>query len=171
MSERTVTLDVREDLRNGREPFSRIMAAVATLGSDEQLRLLAPFEPVPLFRVLENKGFSHTAQPMKSGEWEVVFTRETAAAEVAPVTAETGGEGRGSADLCGAVQVDARGLEPPQPLMKILEAVSFLAANSELRALTDRRPVHLYPHLTERGFTAQTEEQTDGTFLTHIRRA
>jgi hypothetical protein len=29
--------------------------------------------------------------------------------------------------------------------------------------------MHLYPHLEERGFTAATEEQPDGTFLTHIR--
>jgi hypothetical protein len=30
--------------------------------------------------------------------------------------------------------------------------------------------MHLYPHLEERGFTAATEEQSDGSFLTHISR-
>jgi TusA-related sulfurtransferase len=69
------------------------------------------------------------------------------------------------------VDVDARGLEPPQPMLRILEALAALAAGATLRARTDRRPMHLYPLLAERGFTAETEEQTDGSFVTHIRRA
>ena len=56
MSEKVVTLDVREDLLNGREPFSKVMGAVAKLGSDEKLRMIAPFEPTPLFSVLGNQG-------------------------------------------------------------------------------------------------------------------
>jgi len=43
-----VDLDVREDIRLGREPFSRIMSAVAELGPDQVLVLGARFEPVPL---------------------------------------------------------------------------------------------------------------------------
>src|SRR6266851_9532414 len=74
---KTVTVDVRDDIRNGREPFSRIMNAAAALQSDEQLLVIAPFEPVPLFRVMEKQGFSHTAQPTDSGSWEVLFTRRS----------------------------------------------------------------------------------------------
>ena len=69
------------------------------------------------------------------------------------------------------INVDARGLEPPQPLMVILEALARLPEGAELRARTDRRPMHLYAHLEERGFTGQTEEQHDGSFVTTIRRA
>jgi len=69
------------------------------------------------------------------------------------------------------VEVDARGLEPPQPMVRILEALARLPAGAELRARTDRRPMHLYPLLAERGFTADTQEQSDGSFLTFIRRA
>jgi quercetin dioxygenase-like cupin family protein/uncharacterized protein (DUF2249 family) len=67
------------------------------------------------------------------------------------------------------VEVDARGLEPPQPLVKILESVGTLKQGSRLLARTDRRPMHLYSQLEERGFTAETEEQPDGSFLTQIR--
>ena len=52
MSPRTVTLDVREDIRNGREPFAKIMQTVAGLKDNEQLLLIAPFEPAPLYAVL-----------------------------------------------------------------------------------------------------------------------
>jgi uncharacterized protein (DUF2249 family) len=75
MSSQTVTLDVREDIRNGGEPFSKIMSAVAQLRPDENLLLLAPFEPKPLFGVLAKQGFAHTAREIENGDWEVLFTR------------------------------------------------------------------------------------------------
>ncbi|MCI0537122.1 MAG: DUF2249 domain-containing protein [Verrucomicrobiales bacterium] len=67
--------------------------------------------------------------------------------------------------------VDARGLEPPQPLVVILEALARLPEGVELRARTDRRPLHLYAQLKARGFSGETEEQHDGSFVTSIRRA
>ena len=69
------------------------------------------------------------------------------------------------------VNVDARGLEPPQPLVVILEALGSLPESAELHAHTDRRPLHLYPLLEQRGFVGATEEQHDGSFITTIRRA
>jgi len=49
-------LDVRPELRAGGEPFGRIMQAVAGLAPGQGLRLLATFEPVPLYAVLSRKG-------------------------------------------------------------------------------------------------------------------
>ncbi|MBK8001480.1 MAG: DUF2249 domain-containing protein [Verrucomicrobia bacterium] len=69
------------------------------------------------------------------------------------------------------MNVDARGLEPPQPMVVILETLSELPERAELRAHTDRRPLHLYPLLEQRGFSGETEEQHDGSFITIIRRA
>src|SRR5215216_6114633 len=76
MNDKTVTLDVREDLRNGREPFTKIMSTVVALRPDEQFRLIVPFEPTPLFEVMERRGFRHAAQRVESGDWEVIFTRD-----------------------------------------------------------------------------------------------
>lgn len=69
------------------------------------------------------------------------------------------------------IEVDARGLEPPQPMLRILEALSLLPEGTTLRAHTDRRPLHLYPLLEDRGFRAVSEEQCDGSFVTVIRHA
>ena len=44
-----LTLDVRPTLRAGGEPFAQIMQAVASLEPGQALRLLATFEPVPLY--------------------------------------------------------------------------------------------------------------------------
>ena len=77
MSNKTVTVDVRDDIRSGREPFSRIMNAAAAMQADERLLVIAPFEPVPLFRVMEKQGFVHNGQATAFGDWEILFTRQT----------------------------------------------------------------------------------------------
>jgi TusA-related sulfurtransferase len=69
------------------------------------------------------------------------------------------------------LDVDARGLEPPEPMVKILEAVAALPAGAQLRAHTDRRPMHLYAQLEQRGFIGDSQEQSDGSFLTVIKRS
>jgi len=167
MTSQTLTLDLRDDIRQGREPFSKIMSAAAGLQAGDQLLLIAPFEPVPLFGVLERQGFTHQAERTPSGDWQVAFKRQStgtpASAGLIPDL-----EHKCTAEV---VEVDARGLEPPQPLVKILEAIAGLGLGAELKARTDRRPMHLYAHLDERGFSAETQEQPDGTFLTHVRRS
>jgi quercetin dioxygenase-like cupin family protein/uncharacterized protein (DUF2249 family) len=69
------------------------------------------------------------------------------------------------------IDVDARGLEPPEPLVKILEAVSQLPRGGQIKAHTDRRPLHLFPQLEARGFRSTTEEERDGSFTTIIHAA
>lgn len=68
------------------------------------------------------------------------------------------------------IELDARELEPPQPLMKILEALTTLPDGATLRARTRWRPTLLYAQLEQRGFTGESEEQSDGSYITHIRR-
>ena len=75
MINKTITVDVREDIRNGHEPFSRIMSAVASLAGGQDLLLIAPFEPQPLFGVLATKGFQHRSREVGQGHWEVLFSR------------------------------------------------------------------------------------------------
>ena len=72
-------------------------------------------------------------------------------------------------DQTQSMTVDARGLEPPEPLVRILEALRSLPSGGRLEARTDRNPLHLYPLLEERGLTAETEKVEDGSYITHIR--
>ncbi|MGH7972680.1 MAG: DUF2249 domain-containing protein [Limisphaerales bacterium] len=171
MVQNIVTLDVREDLRAGREPFGKIMSAVAGLKPTEQLQLVAPFEPVPLFHLLARRGFSHTARALASGDWEVLFTRAsqpsgTQLPDTRPACPQAPTHGLGRE----FVEVDARGLEPPQPLVRILETLVDLPEGAVLKARTDRRPMHLYAQLEERGYRAETKEESDGSFATQISR-
>ena len=171
MTEKIVTIDVREDLRSGRSPLSAVLKAVASLRHDETLRVLAPFEPVPLYDLLGQQGFQHTATPISATHWEVLFARPSGAAPASanPAGAAISNCAASDNNPKSAVEVDARGLEPPQPMVKILEAVTALSPGTTLRAHTDRRPMHLYAQLEDRGFIGESQEQSDGSFITHIR--
>lgn len=74
------TLDVRPILIAGGEPFGAIMEAVATLAPQQPLRLLATFKPVPLFAVMEGKGYRHAERALDGGDWEVLFSPQDAGA-------------------------------------------------------------------------------------------
>ena len=173
MSGKNVILDVREEIRKGGEPFSKIMSAVAELRPDENLLLVAPFEPVPLFGVLAGQGFTHTARQTESGDWEVLFKRKgevgVQASDCSPTTLKRELQHAGSPCPVQFIELEACNLEPPQPLIRILEALTALPAGMGLRAHTDRRPMHLYAQLEARGFTGETEEQSDGSYITNIR--
>lgn len=68
-------------------------------------------------------------------------------------------------------ELDVRGLEPPEPMVRILDAFERLPAGASLRALTERRPIFLYPELEVRGARFQSEELGDGSWVTSIARS
>jgi uncharacterized protein (DUF2249 family) len=161
-----VYLDVREDLRKGREPFARIMAAVDALRPDGVLVLRAPFEPVPLYHVLTRRGFAHWTESGAAGDWRVWFYREGATMDPA-VTPPCHATAAGSAEAVPpapdvAVRLDVRGLEPPLPMVRVLEAVETLAPGQRLEVQHHRRPIFLYPQLEERGYRHATDEPEPG---------
>jgi len=71
-----IELDVREDLRLKIEPFDKIMAAVNELKEDQYLILHAPFNPVPLHKVMERKGFKNKPEEIEKNHWKVIYDRE-----------------------------------------------------------------------------------------------
>jgi len=73
-------------------------------------------------------------------------------------------------DALATTRLDVRGLDPPQPLVRILERVGTLGAHDVLEALLDRRPLLLYPQLDDRGFTHVTDEPEPGLVRVRVRR-
>ncbi len=163
---RQIHLDVREDIRRGQEPFARIMAAIKTLGADQVLVLRAPFEPAPLYDVLGKRGFAHWTERRAGDDWSVWFYREPGAGPVgrAQESRET------PAVEPRARLLDVRGLEPPEPMVKILEALERLAPGDTLEVLHERRPMLLYPQLDDRGFVHETDEVERGVTRIRIHR-
>jgi uncharacterized protein (DUF2249 family) len=68
------------------------------------------------------------------------------------------------------IEVDNRGLEPPDPMVRILKALSSADPEDDLFALMDREPLLLYPELERRGYEWDIEPSGEH-FALRIRRA
>lgn len=159
-----LTLDVREELRNGGEPLPRIMKTLKTLDPKQSLRLLATFEPLPLYAVLAKKGYGHDATQHGEGDWEVLFTPGTATARKS--STNTAPQSTDDAPWpAPSVELDNRGMGPPEPLVRILDALEHLKPGEVLRAINDRDPVFLYPELEARGAAVDVDKRDDGVYL------
>jgi uncharacterized protein (DUF2249 family) len=161
-SAHVVELDVREDLRSGGEPFAKILAAVRGLAAADVLRLRTIFEPVPLFIVLGKRGFVHESQEIASEDWVIWFWKPANAesAESAESAAPADELPRSTAEIAGTptIELDVRGLLPPEPLMRTLAALETLAPGDTLLQLNSRVPQLLFPLLAERGFAWSVDE-------------
>ena len=69
------------------------------------------------------------------------------------------------------ILVDARGLEPPAPMEKVLQTLDLLRPGQSIRLLLHREPFPLYPLLAERGYRHTTRMEADGSYVILIRPA
>ena len=167
---REVDLDLRDDLRKGREPFSRIMAAAGALRDDETLHLRAIFEPVPLYTVLGKRGFSHESLAHAADDWSVWFWRR--GDDVPASAAEATRDAVQPAHARPAeTWLDVRGLEPPEPMVRTLAALESLPPGETLVQINVRVPQFLLPILAERGFVAEIDDTQPDRVLVRIRRS
>jgi TusA-related sulfurtransferase len=112
-------------------------------------------EPLPLYTLLGRRGFQAWARRLAADDWEIFF------AQVAPAAAQTSAE---AADATPArtITLDNRGLEPPQPMLRVLAALDTSGPNDTIVALTDRVPLLLFDELNERGLAYTAKQQPDG---------
>jgi tRNA 2-thiouridine synthesizing protein A len=68
------------------------------------------------------------------------------------------------------IVLDARGLEPPEPLVRTMEALDQLGPAERLLVLLPREPYPLYRALELNGFGWQTVCRPDGTVEVLIQR-
>lgn len=197
--EKIVEIDVREDLRSGKEPFSRIMAARAEVSEGGALSLRAIFEPVPLYTVLGKQGFLHHTEQLGDEDWRVWFYRpletDVSAASGAARASDASGPFPRASDSSGTspdrsadqgagsgagpqheeggdiVVLDVRDLEPPEPMVRTLAALETLPEEQTLLHINRRVPLFLLPQLEERGFDYEIREQEPGLVRVFIRRA
>lgn len=152
-SERIVECDVREELRAGIEPFRRILDAARALPIGSVLRVRADFEPAPLYAVLARHGLGHATERLADDDWRVWFFHDAAAAPAETSSAAT------VTDDGGVIVLDVRGLEPPEPMVRTLEALAQMPRGKTLVQINVRVPQYLLPKLDERGFVYDIREQ------------
>lgn len=155
-----VLLDVRPVLEAGGEPFSLIMKTTGALPEDAALHLVAPFEPVPLYEILSRIGRTHHTE-QRGAEFHVWFYR-------ASTQALAMGSSEERAPLLPPVEMDVSGMEPPNPMITILQKLVELGPGAQLSVRHHREPVLLYDKLAARGYAARCEKKQDGQYLIHI---
>ena len=67
--------------------------------------------------------------------------------------------------------IDLRGLEAPEPMVKILLACTQMDPDDHYVAHLPHVPSPLFPHLESRGLNWEVYEQADGSALVAIRRS
>lgn len=164
-----VEIDVREDLRSGHEPFSKIMTAVGGLAGNAVLHVRTIFEPAPLYTVLAKRGLTHEAHAYAPDDWSVWFWKQI----VPPIPAAPPIDASSGADTeePTTVWLDVRGLEPPEPMLRTLAALEALPPEHELVHLNVRVPQFLLPILVERGYAYDIDESRANRVLVRIRRS
>jgi hypothetical protein len=61
-----------------------------------------------------------------------------------------------------ALHMDLRGLEPPEPMVAVLQAIDGDEVDSALIARFDREPIFLYPELDDRGWSHELMPSSSG---------
>lgn len=69
-------LDVRPLVAAQQPPMSSILEAVGRLAPGQAFRLIAPFEPVPLYHLLAQQGLKPSSRLRDDGAWEITFRPE-----------------------------------------------------------------------------------------------
>lgn len=153
-------LDVRADLATGEDPLKKIMAAVNALPRGHVLRLINGFEPTPLVSLLANKGFESFVARKGPDEVHTFFRQPSGGnpqdhpvGDDEPVlTATLEFEDKLQSFGDSVRDVDVRGMEMPQPMITILEALQQMDDGAALLVTHQRIPVFLFSELWERDF-------------------
>jgi len=161
-------LDVRSDLASGQDPLKKIMAAVSALPQGHVLRLINSFEPTPLISLLAAKGYAHLVKREGPDEVHAFFTKPSDVpapdgepSEVPELTETILFEAKLKAFGVQVTEVDVRGMEMPQPMVTILEALQALPDQRALLVTHQRIPVFLFAELKERSFAFLVNKRGD----------
>lgn len=170
------TADVVFDVRliPGRVKHAQIFQRWINLPVGRYFVLLNDHDPVPLYYQFSAEfpdAFTWDYLERGPEEFRVKITKLRAV--VAPNTSvrPVSGAAAAAAVEGGIREIDVRGLEPPEPLIRILDALEALPAGATLRARTSREPCHLFGEATQRGFRHDCNEEPDGSWATVLTRA
>jgi uncharacterized protein (DUF2249 family) len=150
--------DVRDELSKGLDPLSNIMKKLSGIEVGKTLLVINSFEPVPLIRLLRDKGYSISLTHQPDETVYTYITKTTGSGSLADADVPEEGE----SDLFDTVlnrpdlkftEIDVRALVMPQPMVTILDKVDSLQEGEALYVRHKKIPVYLLPELQERNFS------------------
>lgn len=193
---RIVSLDARPYLRKKLEPFQLIMDTVGKLAKDEVLILHATFKPTPLLGLMKMKGYSNRVEMVRPEHWVTAFAHKSLGKKLLDdldFEAYAGMEEGAVEDLSSegetpvsnaepkrepeesfqgrTKELDNRGLQPPQPMVRTLKALETSAPGDRVVIHNDRVPMFLIEELQRLGYPYSVEQQQDGSAKVTIHKA
>ncbi len=155
-SSNILTLDVRPTIESGADPFKEIIRAVKDLDHGQTLKIINVFEPIPLIKILEEKGYKSWTDNIYDNEYHTFFTKETKLSSKETLTNMPISEGSFEEKLAGfgsnIKEIEVRHLEMPEPMMTILSEIEKLPENHVLLVNHKKVPQFLLPELKKRDF-------------------
>jgi len=153
-----ILLDARPELEKGIDPFKSIMNAIKDLPEGKALKIINTFEPIPLIKILSEKGFDFKVERDDDGLVYTYFTHLDSKpsnkdlpkdlVEDDPILFDSTKE-----FFSGQIkEVDVRNLEMPLPMVTILQEIEELTPEHCLYVHHKRIPQFLLKELNERGY-------------------
>jgi len=151
-----IILDVRPIIETGADPFKEIMQSVKKLNKGETLKIINVFEPIPLMKILKEKGFTTWTDKIYDNEYHTFFTKETKIpskeiVEGMPITEGSFDEKLASYGR-NIKEIEVRHLEMPEPMVTILAELETLPDNYALLVNHKKVPQFLLPELKKREY-------------------
>ncbi|MDR3441279.1 DUF2249 domain-containing protein [Telmatospirillum sp.] len=151
--------DLRPLIAGGIDPLQRVVEHVRPIAAGGDVVLVAPFNPLPLRRVLAQLGFSSTADRQEDGHWRILCQRDGEGDVSGTPTAE---DCKGPVDVgapvvraVDGVHIDVRAMTAPRPMLAILRLCATVADGEDIIVHHDRDPIYLYPELAELGWEVE----------------
>jgi len=167
---RTVELDVRPYLHKKMEPFQLIMDQVKSLEVEDTFVLHATFKPTPLLGVMKMRGYVNKTRQIDKDHWIVTFVNkknkkalETFESDAQDIEDIQNRQEALKVNAKKTIELDNRGLEPPQPMIRTLSALEKSQSGDEIIIHNDRVPVFLIEELNILGYPFKIEDQADGS--------
>jgi len=152
-----VTLDVRPSLDLGEDPFNIIMKEIKILEDDQTLKIINSFEPIPLIRKLQSKGYVSWTERPEEGVVNTFFKMDKSKwvdNEIEEVVKKSKKTFEEQLAIIGDnyKKIDVRQLEMPEPMVQILKEVETLKKGEALYVDHKKIPQFLLPELEQRDF-------------------
>lgn len=164
-SDGIVELDVRPHLRKKLEPFQIIMDTVKTLTKEDTFVLHATFKPTPLLGLMRTKGYVNKVEQIEPEHWTVTFVHKSQKHKLTetPELISSIDELEEQQQDPKTYELDNRGLEPPQPMIRTLSKLGQASVGDKVIIHNDRVPMFLIEELNNLGYEYSVTEQPDGT--------
>ena len=152
-----IELDVRKTLKDGTDPFNDIMKAIKTLGNDQVIKVINTFEPIPLIKILQEKGFSSKVNRIAPDQIETYFKLEKSKEKSKQLEMVSYEDPAKYDNLIltfaeKIIETDVRQLEMPLPMVTILDKLEKLPQGFALMVHHKRIPQFLLGELENRSF-------------------